>query len=119
MSQQLFTKSVIKKAMESKCWVYRKGNKYRVVPRSSNHGKYELSVSWNGDVPEVTSCTDWRTGEGCKGFTYSKQCYHAFSLLRKLVLYRLQAQKKSSEMRKKILAFPSRNEAPRSAVAGS
>lgn len=93
MSQQLFTKKVIDKALSERPWVYRKGNKYRVVPRSLGHGKYELEVSWVGDVPEVTSCIDWRTGEGCKGFTYSKQCYHQVSLICHLLKRKIRGDK--------------------------
>lgn len=102
MSQQLFTRAVIDKALTERPWVYRKGNKYRVVPRSLGHGKYELEIAWNGDVPEVTSCVDWRTGEGCKGFTYSKQCYHSFSLLRKLMIYRM----RKDNANQNVIAFP-------------
>lgn len=93
---QTFSRAVIRKAMESKCWVYRKGNKYRVVPRSMGHGKYELSYTWNGDVPEVTECVDFRTGEGCKGFTYSKQCYHAMSLCLHLLKRKIRGNKANS-----------------------
>lgn len=81
-----FTRLVIQKAQREKPWTRRVGpDTYRVTPRTANHGKYVLKISWHGEVPNVVSCIDYRTKEPCKGFTYSRQCYHSFWLLRRLV----------------------------------
>lgn len=78
-----FTQSVLQKAQREKPWITkRQENVYRVVPRSADHGKYELTVVWDGDEPSVELCVDFRTGEVCKGFNYNRgSCYHACRLL--------------------------------------
>lgn len=81
-----FTKPVLWKAITLKPWIRKVGaNRYRVVPRTADHGKYELTVSWEGTQPNVESCIDYRTQEECLGFKYSGQCYHGGALLIKLV----------------------------------
>lgn len=78
-----FTKPVLIRAITQRPWIRKRGrNKYRVVPRTANHGKYEIQVSWEGNMPSAESCIDYRTGEECLGFKYNEgNCYHAARLL--------------------------------------
>jgi len=84
-----FTPSVFAKATTERPWIKKQGRRnssiYRVVPRFVGHGKYELTVGWGDGIPYIESCVDYRTGEECLGFKYSRGgCYHAVSLLLKL-----------------------------------
>lgn len=89
MSTQ-FTVSTINKALETRPWVYKHKDKYRVVPRTSDHGKYEVTVSYNSEGnPEVEDCRDWRTKKPCLGFFHSRgNCYHSAALLARLMSQR-------------------------------
>lgn len=78
-----FTYPVISKAIKTRPWVRKRGHKYRVVPRTADHGKYELTISYDSEGrPTVESCVDFRTGEECKGFKFNQgACYHGATLL--------------------------------------
>ena len=87
------SRAVLEKAIEQKPWIRRTGkNIYRVCARVERegrevHGKYELEVAWdrNGN-PTVLSCFEYRKQEECPGFRFNNGgCYHASSLLLKLV----------------------------------
>lgn len=82
----LFTQRVINKAQELRPWVRKVGpNRYRVTPRTSDHGKYELTTISEGENVIVTNCVEIRTGEQCKGFEFDAQCYHSARLLLHLI----------------------------------
>ena len=83
----LFSQKVISKAQALRPWVRKvSDNRYRVTPRTADHGKYELTTMTDGDRVVVTSCTEIRTGEPCKGFTFNEgNCYHAARLLIHLI----------------------------------
>lgn len=82
-----FSQKVIAKALASRPWVRKvAANKYRVTPRTAEHGKYECTVDRddNGEL-FVASCVDYRTGEECLGFKYTGACYHSARLLIHLI----------------------------------
>ncbi len=79
-----FSQKVISKALATKPWVRKVApNKWRVTPRTADHGKYELTVASDEEGnPTVESCIDYRSGESCKGFMFNEgSCYHAARLL--------------------------------------
>lgn len=77
-----FSIPVLRKAIIEKPWIRKVAwNKYRVTPRTADHGKYELQVSWDGLTPTVESCIDYRFGTECPGFKFTGQCYHSCRLL--------------------------------------
>lgn len=79
-----FSSKVMQKALHARPWVRKVApNKYRVTPRTADHGKYELTVSYDAEgFPLVGSCIDYRTDEECLGFKYSEgNCYHAARLI--------------------------------------
>lgn len=82
-----FSQAVMKKALDLKPWTRKVGpNRYRVTPRTADHGKYELEYSWDADgLPEILSCVDVRTKEPCKGFSFTSNCYHGAALAKHLV----------------------------------
>lgn len=83
MSTQ-FSQAVIRKALEDRPWIRKVApNRYRVTPRTADHGKYELIVSYDEEGnPQVDDCYDYRINEQCLGFKYNHgNCYHACRLL--------------------------------------
>lgn len=83
-----FSQKVMQKALRDRPWVRKVApNRYRVTPRTAEHGKYECTVDRddNGEL-FVASCIDYRTGEECLGFKYNEgNCYHAARLLIHLI----------------------------------
>lgn len=86
--QEMPTTNIIEKALREKPWVTKVSEfVYRVVPRrlmdsrNREHGKYELSFSWDEGLPVVGSCVDVRTTEACKGFANHRHCYHQAALV--------------------------------------
>lgn len=82
-----FSKPVLMKAIQTRPWIRKVApNRYRVVPRTADHGKYELTVSWDGNEPSVDGCVDYRFGTECPGFKFNEgNCYHAARLLLHLI----------------------------------
>lgn len=89
----LFTEKVIAKAGALKPWIRKVGpNRYRVTPRTDDHGKYELTVNFDGELPTVESCIDIHTKQFCRGFIFTRGgCYHSAHLL--LVLCKRQSRR--------------------------
>ena len=81
-----FSQKVIEKALREKPWITKTGpDSHRVVPRTADHGKYELTHSFDADgLPVIHSCVEERTGEPCKGFHFTGNCYHSASLAKHL-----------------------------------
>lgn len=69
-----FSVKTIEKALAMRPWVRKvRPGVFRVVPKSSASGKYEVTVQ--GD--EILNCRNIHTGDECLGWFFSKNCYHA------------------------------------------
>lgn len=81
-----FSQKVMQKALRERPWIRKVGpNRYRVTPRTDEHGKYELAYSLDEDgLPVIESCIEVRTKETCLGFGYSGNCYHGAWLAKHL-----------------------------------
>lgn len=77
----------MEKALREKPWIRRiKPNRgpferYRVTPRTEDHGKYELEVWYDEGLPVINRCFDIRTGDACLGFHFKAYCYHGAALV--------------------------------------
>lgn len=82
-----FSLKVMEKALREKPWVRKVGyRKYRVTPRTDEHGKYELTHSYDAEgLPVVDTCIEVRTKEPCLGFYFTGNCYHSAALAKHLV----------------------------------
>lgn len=83
-----FSSAVMQKALRERPWIRRvrpdRGplERYRVTPRTDDHGKYELHVWYTDDrIPVVERCFDIRTGDACLGFHFKAYCYHGAALV--------------------------------------
>lgn len=85
----VFSERVMKKALRLRPWIRKVSeNRYRVVPRTADHGKYQIQVSWDGELPVIESCVDVRTKETCQGFGFTGNCYHSAALAKHLTAKR-------------------------------
>ena len=82
-----FSQKVIEKALRERPWIRKVGrNRYRVTPRTSEHGKYELEASYDADdLPVIESCIEVRAKEPCLGFSFTENCYHGAALVKHLM----------------------------------
>lgn len=81
-----FSQKVMEKALRERPWVRKVApNKYRVTPRTNDHGKYELVYSLDAEgLPVIESCVDTRTADTCLGFGFKGYCYHGAWLAKHL-----------------------------------
>lgn len=81
-----FSARVMAKALRLRPWITKiSRNRFRVTPRTDDHGKYELTYSLDDDgLPVIESCIDTRTKESCLGFYFSGNCYHSAALAKHL-----------------------------------